>query len=129
MTKAAIAGISPFFAVSDVPRSVAFYRDKLGFAVSFQDPPAAPFTALLVRDAAQLFVKSEAGIAPTPNSTRHAHLRWDAYLNVPDPDALAAEFAGRGVVSSKPLADTPDGLRSFELADPDGYILFFGCPR
>ena len=30
--------------------------------------------------------------------------------------------------SSEPLKDTHDGLRGFEICDPDGYILFFGRP-
>ena len=51
-----------------------------------------------------------------------------SYFFVPDPDALAAEFAGRGVSFSVPLKDTHDGLRGFELKDPDGYVLFFGRP-
>jgi hypothetical protein len=55
--------------------------------------------------------------------------RWDAYLYVPDPDALAAEFASRNVEFSEPLKDTHDGLRGFELKDADGYVLFFGRPR
>ena len=50
-------------------------------------------------------------------------------MNVPDPDALAAEFASRGVIFSEPLKDTDDGLRGFELKDADGYVLFFGRPR
>jgi len=48
---------------------------------------------------------------------------------VPDPDGLADEFGGRGVEFSAPLADTDDGLRGFEVADADGYLLFFGRPR
>ena len=45
---------------------------------------------------------------------------WDAYLEVPNPDALAAEFASRGVPLSVPVRDRDDGLRGFELADiPD----------
>jgi hypothetical protein len=56
-------------------------------------------------------------------------MRWDAYLSVPDPDALAAELAGRGVAFSEPLQDTHDDLRGFEVTDPDGYVLFFGKPR
>lgn len=45
------------------------------------------------------------------------------------PDALAVEFAKRGAPFSNPLQDTNDGLRGFEITDPDGYILFFGCPK
>jgi catechol 2,3-dioxygenase-like lactoylglutathione lyase family enzyme len=126
MTKAIIQGISPFFAVSDVPRSVAFYRDHLGFGILFEE---GDFFAMIARDAAQLFLKSQAGIAPAPNPVRHRALRWDAYVSVPDPDALAAEFVARGVAFAAPLADTSDGLRGFEIADPDGYVLFFGRPR
>jgi hypothetical protein len=53
-------------------------------------------------------------------------MRWDAYVYAPDLDALAAEFAGRGAAFSVPLRDTHDGLRGFAIADPDGYVLFFG---
>lgn len=52
----------------------------------------------------------------------------NAYLEVPDPDAPAAEFTARGVTFSIRLKDTSDGLRGFELRDSDGYVLFFGCP-
>ena len=48
--------------------------------------------------------------------------------SVPDPDALAAEFAARGVPFAAPLEDTSDGLRGFIVKDPDGYGLFFARP-
>ena len=51
---------------------------------------------------------------------------WDAYCETYDPDGLAAEFAVRGVKFSNPLKDTCEGLRGFEITDPDGYVLFFG---
>ena len=60
-----------------------------------------------------------------PNYTRDIKqgiARWDAYLHVPDPDALAAEFVSRNVEFSVPLKDTNDGLRGFELKDADGYV-------
>lgn len=129
MTRAEIAAASPSFIAGDIARTLAFYRDKLGFQVTFQQPEQDPFFAIVVRGGAQIFFKSEAGIAPVPNNTRHRHLRWDAYFYVPDPDALSAEFASRGVAFASALKDTHDGLRGFELADPDGYILFFGRPR
>ena len=50
-------------------------------------------------------------------------------IDVPDPDALAAEFLSREVEFSEPLKDTSDGLRGFELKDTDGYVLFFGRPN
>jgi len=49
-------------------------------------------------------------------------------VEVPDPDALAGEFASRGVRFSVPLGER-DGLRGFVIADIDGYGLFFGHVR
>jgi catechol 2,3-dioxygenase-like lactoylglutathione lyase family enzyme len=121
--------ISPVFTVSDVPRTIAFYCERLGFRTTFAEPADAPFFAILARDGAQIFVKSQDGIAPVPNSSRHRHLRLDAFVHAPDPDMLAADFAARGAVFSATLGDTHDGLRGFEITDPDGYVLFFGRPR
>ena len=128
MTRPGIAGIAPFFIVADVVASLSFYRDMLDFEVVFQEPAEDPFFAIVRRDGAMVMVKS-VGVEPLPNCEREPQARWDAYLNVPDPDALATEFASRGVTFSVPLKDTHDGLRGFELKDVDGYVLFFGRPR
>ena len=128
MTRARISGISPFFIVADVSASLAFYRGLLGFEVAFQEPLQDPFFAIVSRDGAMIMVKS-VGVEPLPNRERQPEARWDAYLGVNDPDALASEFASRGVTFSVPLQDTHDGLRGFELEDADGYVLFFGRPR
>jgi catechol 2,3-dioxygenase-like lactoylglutathione lyase family enzyme len=128
MTRPIIEKMCPFFIVSGVDQSIAFYRDRLGFETWFQEPDQESFFAILGRDGAMLFVK--AGEAkPQPDPTRDPAMRWDAYLLVPHPDALAAEFPDRGAGFSKPLRDTHDGLRGFEITDPDGYVLFFGRPR
>ncbi len=130
MSRPATAAISPFFIVSDAGRTIAFYRDKLGFEVTFQEPDQNPFFAIVRRDGAQLFVKAvDENTPPLPNSTRHPSARWDAYVYAPDPDALAAEFTANGTAFSEPLQDTHDGLRGFEIHDPDGYVLFFGRPQ
>jgi hypothetical protein len=63
-----------------------------------------------------------------PNSERHPDARWDAYVYAPDPDKLYAEFSRNGAAFI-PIKDTHDGLRGFEIKDPDGYVLFFGRPR
>jgi catechol 2,3-dioxygenase-like lactoylglutathione lyase family enzyme len=128
MTAAEIAGISPFFIVSHVPSSLAFYRDRLGFEITFQGPPGDIFFGIVCRGGAMIMFK-DVGVDPLPNYKREPGARWDAYLDVPDPDALAAEFASRNVEFSEPLKDTHDGLRGFELKDADGYVLFFGRPR
>lgn len=132
MTTAGISGIAPFFIVRNVPASLLFYRDRLGFAITFQGPdPDDIFFGIVQRGAAMIMLK-DVGVDPMPNCTRDIKkgiARWDAYLHVPDPDALAAEFLSRNVELSEPLANTDDGLRGFEVKDADGYVLFFGRPR
>ena len=129
MTRPITQAISPSFIVSDVAQTIAFYRDKLGFETRFLAPDQNPFFAIIGRDGAQIFIKSERDVSPVPNHTRHPHLRLDAFVYASDPDALAADFADHGAEFSSPLKDTHDGLRGFEIRDPDGYILFFGRPR
>ena len=129
MTRPAMQGISPSIIVSNVDETIAFYRDKLGFEIRFQEPDRNPFFAIISRDGAQILVKSQKDVSPLPNSRRHPFMRWDAFVYVADPDALAAEFADHGAAFSEPLKDTHDDLRGFEISDPDGYVLFFGRPR
>lgn len=50
MTRPKMQGISPFFIVSNVDQSVAFYRDRLGFETRFQEPDRNPFFAIIGRD-------------------------------------------------------------------------------
>jgi catechol 2,3-dioxygenase-like lactoylglutathione lyase family enzyme len=133
-----IAAISPFLIVADLSAALAFYRDKLGFEITYRGPsPESEFFGIVCRDRATIMFKTlgaivdgkEVLVAPVPNYGRKPAFSWDVYLEVPDPDALSAEFASRGVPLSVPVGDRDDGLRGFELEDLDGYGLFFGCIR
>ncbi|HYD53340.1 MAG TPA: VOC family protein [Gemmatimonadaceae bacterium] len=132
MTASEISGSAPFFIVRNVPAALAFYRDRLGFDVTFEGPTRDDvFFGIVQRGGAMIMVK-DVGVDPLPNHRRDVRkgwARWDAYLHAPDPDALAAEFLSRGVVPSRRLEDDDDGLRGFEVEDADGYVLFFGRPR
>lgn len=131
MPKSKIGGIAPLFIVKDVPTTLAFYRDRFGFDITFQGPSDDDiFFGIVERDAAMIMFKA-IGVDPVPNHTRDIKqgiARWDAYLYVPDPDALAAEFASRNVDFFLPIQNNDDGLRGFEVKDADGYILYFGRP-
>src|SRR5438067_10654652 len=132
MTKPEISGIAPFFIVKNVPAALSFYRDCLGFEITFQGPDPDDIFFGIVRRGGAIIMLKAVGVDPVPNYTRDIKkgtARWDAYLDVPDPDALAAEFSCRNVEFFRPLKDDDDGLRGFEVKDADGYMLFFGRPR
>ena len=128
MVHAVIESMCPFFIVKSVEKSIAFYRNRLGFTTLHLEAERKPIFAILNRDGATLFIKSGKA-EPLPNPIRDPDMRWDAYLTAPDPDSLAAELEGKRGIFSSPLQDTHDGLRGFEITDVDGYVLFFGRPR
>jgi len=132
MTQPEIGGASPLFIVRSVPETLAFYRDRLGFEVTFEGPePNDIFFGIVERGRAMIMFKA-VDVEPVPNHTRdigHGIARWDAYIYVPDPDALAAEFASRDVEFFEPLTNTTDDLRGFEVQDANGYVLFYGRPN
>ena len=128
-TRPQLDHVAPFFIVRDVKPAVAFYRDRLGFEVTFLGPDDDPYFAMLKRDGVWLMLKAiTPEVLPMPNASRHHWARWDAYIHTPDPDALAEEFASRGVSFRAPLGVNSDDLRGFEVMDADGYVLYFGRP-
>ena len=133
MNNTEITGIAPFFIVKNVPAALSFYRDRLGFDIIFQGPSDDDIFFGIVKRGGAMIILKDIGVDPVPNYTRDIKkgmARWDAYMDVPDPDALAAEFSSRSVEFFRPLfRDDDDGLWGFEIKDADGYILFFGRPR
>ena len=128
-TQAKLGFVAPFFIVRDVMAAIAFYKDRMGFELTFLGPDDGPYFAMLKRDSVWLMLKAiTPEVQPTPNPSRHPWARWDAYVYTPDPDALADEFASRGVSFREPLGVNSDQLRGFEVMDADGYVLYFGRP-
>ncbi len=130
MAKAQLSGIAPFFIVRDVPAALAFYRDRLGFDITFEGSSEDDiFFGIVQRGAAMILLKS-IGVDPVPNYTRDIKqgiARWDAYIYVQQPDVLAGEFTQNGVKFFNPIGHGDDGLWGFEVQDADGYVLYFGC--
>jgi len=125
--------IAPFFVVDDLQASLDFYRSKLGFEITHkggEDGQGSDFWGIVQRDGVMIMLKAiTPEIHPQPNSSRHEWARWDAYVHTSDPDALHREFVGRAVAMHRPLEDTSDGLRAFEIKDNSCYVLCFGRPR
>jgi catechol 2,3-dioxygenase-like lactoylglutathione lyase family enzyme len=120
----------PFFIVHDVMPAIAFYRDRLGFELTFLGPDDDPYFAIVERDGVGIMIKAILPeVPPLPNPSRHSWARWDAYVHTEDPDALAEEFTSRGVDFHEPLGVNGDQLRGFEVKDVDGYVLYFGRPE
>ncbi|HEY1264914.1 MAG TPA: VOC family protein [Terriglobales bacterium] len=124
--------IVPCFIVDDLQSSLDFYCSKLGFDIAHKgggDGAGDDFWGYVRRDTVMIGLKAIApDVHPLPNRSRHEWARWDAYVYTPDPDSLYEEYSGKEVRMHRPLGDTDDGLRAFEILDNSGYVLCFGRP-
>jgi uncharacterized glyoxalase superfamily protein PhnB len=119
-----IRQIAPLFFTTDIPGTLAYYKDKLGFECqgTWHDPPVY---AIVARD--QNAIHFRCAEPPTANPDKYADELLDAYLSVDDADALYAEFAAKGVEFTRELGDTAWQTREFVVKDCDGRLLAFGA--
>lgn len=109
----------PVLEIEDMGRSLAFYKEKLGFDAAVWGEP--PSFAIVQRGTVSLALNVVArGAAKVSRKT------WAAYLYVRDADAVHAELAALGVTLPEPPTTQPYGCRDFVVDDPDGHILSIG---
>ncbi len=118
-----IRKVAPQFFTMDIPRTLAYYKDKLGFEClgTWMDPPQY---AIVARDEHPIHFRCAE--PPTANPDKYEDELLDAYLQVESADALYKEFAAKGVDFTRELADMPWGSREFVVKDCDGRLLAFG---
>jgi uncharacterized glyoxalase superfamily protein PhnB len=118
-----IRQIVPLFFTLDIPGTLAWYQDKLGFACRgmWQDPPVY---AIVARDEGAIHFRCAA--PPTANPDKYDDELLDAYLSVENADALYAEYEAKGVQFTRGLANMPWNAREFVVKDCDGRLLAFG---
>ena len=130
---ATLNSIAPFFIVDNLHPSLDFYCSKLGFKITYKGGSGGggeDFWGIVQRDGVMIMLKAiTPQIHPQPNHFRHEWARWDAYVYTPDPDSLYSEYVANAVPMHRPLEDTGDGLRAFEIIDNSGYVICFGRPQ
>ena len=113
--------ITPQFLVDDLDESIGYYRDNLGFTLSFR---YSDFYAEVARDGCALHLKcAPKTISDRAHRKENDHL--DAYIDVTGVDMLFAELERRGARIIVPLENRPWHCRDFYVEDPDGYIICF----
>ncbi len=110
----------PLLRVTDVARSIEWYRETLGF-VGDPFPPTPPHAFAILRhaDAELMLRRGSPPVRATPKP-----YDWDVYLRLEDSpfrEAFAA-FSARGIVARR-LERMFYGLAEFEITDPDGYVI------
>ncbi|MBN9689590.1 MAG: VOC family protein [Verrucomicrobia bacterium] len=127
-----VRGLCPLIQVFDMPASLAFYCDLLGFEMVQQAPPGDRCEwAWLAREGAELMLNTmyEADARPqTPDPARiTAHGDTTLYLGAPDVDAMY-EYLRTCEIEIDPPVVRPYGMKQLSLKDPDGYGVCFQWP-
>jgi uncharacterized glyoxalase superfamily protein PhnB len=111
--------------VDDVTRAADYYRDQLGFEVSFYEKNPTHY-AYASRDEVYLHFACFKDAPPRPNIEVVPPDMFDFYIYVDDLDALYRELVERGADLILEPTDQGYGLREIRVRDPHGYVLAFG---
>ena len=101
--------VAPSVPVADMNRALRFYRDVLGFTVSFTNGSPVSFAVIQQGD-----VRLHLGVQPDTAGSLHAHLMVDEL----DPVYERLQQAGATIRQGPKVQ--PWGLRDIIVADPDG---------
>jgi glyoxylase I family protein len=125
-------GLTPLIGVFDMTKSLAFYRDLLGFEVVSASPEVETAEGRFSHwmwlrcGAAELMLNTQYDSNERPERPVETTGRGYAcfYIGCPDVDVAYKQLAGRGLKADPP-AMAAYGLRAFSVQDPDGYTIVF----
>lgn len=110
--------IIPVLRVADLARSVAWYRDHLGFTVDALPGGDAADSCILRRDGTELMLRRIAPGSPTVLRT----YEWDVYIRLSGGELTQLlDHARRTTPLVRGPEIMPAGQVEFELEDPDGH--------
>ena len=125
-----VRGMAPLLNVFDMPTSIAYYRDVLGFEIVGTDGNPVPNNdwVLLELNGVQLMLNTayEADERPpSPDTARiAAHRETCLFFSCPDVEGAYTYLREKGVAHEPPKV-APYGMKQLYLLDPDGYELCF----
>jgi glyoxylase I family protein len=127
-----VRGLAPLLQVFDMPASLHFYRDLLGFEVAQTSGPSDDCGwALLRLNGVELMLNTayeRDTRPPAPDPTRQAaHADTGLFFGCPDVDGAHAFLTAQGLTIAPPVVRTY-GMRQLYITDPDGYELCFQWP-
>ena len=128
-----VRGVCVLLQVFDMPTSVRFYRDVLGFEVvqtSVREGDQFDWGMLRLGEATLMLntAYEQEYRPPQPDKVLVAgHGDTCLYFGCPDVDAAYRHLLDHGVEVEEPKV-APYGMKQLYLRDPDGYALCFQWP-
>jgi glyoxylase I family protein len=126
-----IQGMTPLLQVFDVPTSLKFYCDVLGFEIVQTDhntiAPNYNWVWLRLKDMDLMlntaYEYDERPPAPDPRRVA-THGDTALYFGAPDVEAVYAHLRAKGFDVKEPTV-APYGMKQLFVTDPDGFALCF----
>jgi catechol 2,3-dioxygenase-like lactoylglutathione lyase family enzyme len=128
-----VRSVCALLQVFDMPASVRFYRDVLGFEIVETSPREGDQFdwGLLRLNEAYLMLNTayeQEFRPPQPETARvAAHEDTGLFFQCPDVDAAYRHLIEHGVNVDEPKV-APYGMKQLYVRDPDGYVLCFQYP-
>jgi uncharacterized glyoxalase superfamily protein PhnB len=124
-----LRGVSPSFTANDLPRSVAFYRDVLGFVVGDEwRGENGVVQGCEMHAGSVVFLLNQDDFAKGRDRKKGLGTRLHV-STAQDIDQFASEIKARGGTLDQEPADMPWGERVFMITDPDGFKLTIAQAR
>lgn len=126
-----IQAMTPLIQVFNMPRSLEFYRDILGFAIYADSGNGDESSWVWLRlGSVDLMLNDQYEPGHVPSACPPERVRWHDdtcfYLNCEDVDTVY-QYLQDNNVKCEPPKVAPYGAKQLYLHDPDGYNLCFQC--
>lgn len=107
------------FHVKDPQSSARYYRDNLGFEITFEWGDPVDYVVTNREERVSIHFSRLADDDTRP-------FQASMYIFVHDVDALYEEFRDKSVAIHNVIGTRDYGMRDFDIRDPDGNMLCFG---
>ncbi len=119
---------SPSFTVNDLDKSLAWYRNILGFVVEERWEQDGTLMGVSLQAGGVTFMIGQDDWKKGRNRKKGEGFRLYC-TTTQDVDALAKEIQARGGKLDSEPRDQPWGTRDFSLTDPDGFKITIGADK
>lgn len=119
---------SPGFTVNDLEKSLAWYRDVVGFVVEERWEHEGKLTGVSLRAGNVIFMIGQDDWKKGRDRKKGEGSRLYC-TTTQDVDVLAKGIVARGGTLEQEPRDQPWGTRDFALTDPDGFKITIGADK